>query len=400
VILAIDDLHAVDGASRNAFCDVIAEPPLAALLIVATHAPGFEPEWGGSVRTLIGLPTETAAALRKGSHGTDRRTSAPPGDAGFGLPGDRSNGVAAEAEERTVPPLYIDQLVRYSMEGGSDPPARMADLVAARIERLPQDARRTLQALAVIGDAADAATLRRLLPDIQGFDGLLATLAAAGMIEDRSADRGAGLAPSRGTGFVSPGIRTTHPLLRDVTLATIPAGVRRDLHAKAAFDDAGDPLALPLEVQAIHAYHAQNALEALMLLEQVADRAAARGDTAGSVLALRRGLDLSRREIFRGELDDPMRAVLIFSRKLGEALARAGDLTDADGVLREALDLAGPGGPDRAIVLGALAFVARERERASEASVYLREALDIARQTSENDLMQSLDKMRREWLAR
>ncbi len=66
-----------------------------------------------------------------------------------------------------------------------------------------------------------------------------------------------------------------------------------------------------------------------MLLEQVADRAAARGDQHGCVLALRRGLDLARREIFRGELDDPMRAVLIFCRKLGEALARSGDLTDA-----------------------------------------------------------------------
>jgi serine/threonine-protein kinase len=51
-------------------------------------------------------------------------------------------------------------------------------------------------------------------------------------------------------------------------------------------------------------------------------------------------------------------------------------------------------------VLGSLAFVARERERATEASVYLREALDIARQSAENELAQSLDRMRREWLAR
>lgn len=405
VILAIDDLHAVDGASRNAFSDVIAEPPLAALLIVATHAPGFEPAWGGCIRTLVGLPTETAASLLKGkgSINTDLHAANAKGASGLGLPGGGPpDGAGAEAGAKTVPPLYIDQLVRYSMEGGSDPPARMADLVAARIERLPQDARRTLQALAVLGDAADTATLRRLLPDIASFDELIATLAAAGMIEERPApSAGRGAVSARGARVAgSSGIRTTHPLLRDVTLATIPAGVRRDLHAKAPFDDAGDPLGVPLEVQAIHAYHAQNAFEALMLLEQVADRAAARGDTAGSVLALRRGLDLARREIFRGELDDPMRAVLIFSRKLGEALARAGDLTDADGVLREALDLAGPGGPDRAIVLGSLAFVSRERERASEASVFLREAIDIARQGSEAELIQSLDRMRREWLAR
>jgi hypothetical protein len=344
---------------------VIAEPPLAGLLIVATHVPGFDPQWTGRERWLGGLPTAAAASLVKGA-----------------APITPSGGVSA-VESNTVPPLYIDQLIRFNIEGGSDPPARMADLIALRIERLPIEARRTLQALSVVGDAADRAGLRCLLPDVQSFDELITTLAVAGLVEER---------PS--------GIGTTHPLFRDVTLATIPAAVRRDLHAKAPFDPQGDPLPLPLEVQALHAYHSQNSFEALMLLEQVADRAAARGDDQGAILALRRGLDLARREIFRGELDDPMRAVLIFSRKLGEALARAGDLTDADGVLREALDLAGPSGKDRALVLGALAFVARERDRTGEATVYLREALELAKQSAANDLVQSLETMRREWMLR
>ncbi|MCK6591195.1 MAG: protein kinase, partial [Polyangiaceae bacterium] len=37
IILAIDDLQAVDGASKNAFTDVIAEPPLVPILVVAAH---------------------------------------------------------------------------------------------------------------------------------------------------------------------------------------------------------------------------------------------------------------------------------------------------------------------------------------------------------------------------
>ena len=82
-----------------------------------------------------------------------------------------------------------------------------------------------------------------------------------------------------------------------------------------------------------------------------------------------------------------MRAVLIFSRKLGESLAAAGDLTDADGVLREALDLAGPSGSDRARVLGALAHVAHERDRTGEAHGYLREALELAEQSADVDLV-------------
>ncbi len=391
VILAIDDLHAVDGSSRAAFADVIAEPPLAAMLIVATHTPGFEPDWRGLEHPLQGLPTAIAASLVKGvavvdSRGPLGRSSSPRPRQGSAsrLPlATKSSADHETAIVPTVPPLYIDQLIRFNIEGGSDAPARMADLIALRIERLPIDARRTLQALAVLGDAADQSSLRLLLPEMTGIDELLTTLAVAGLVEER---------PS--------GISTTHPLVRDVTLAAIPAAVRRELHGKAPLDIAGDPLPLPVEVRALHAYHAQSSFEALMLLEQVADRSAARGDQQGCVLALRRGLDLARREIFRGELDDPMRAVLIFSRKLGEALARAGDLTDADGILREALDLAGPSGPDRALVLGSLAAVARERDRSGEATVYLREALDLAKLAASNDLVLSLESMRRDWTHR
>ena len=91
--------------------------------------------------------------------------------------------------------------------------------------------------------------------------------------------------------------------------------------------------------------------------------------------------------------------MLIFSRKLGEALANAGDLPDAEGVLREALDLAGPSSKDRAMVLGSLAFVARERDRGADATAFLREALDLAKQSAANELVSTLEGMRREWLA-
>src|SRR5262249_30437047 len=185
---------------------------------------GCDPGWQGLSRALLGLPTAIAASLVKGV-----TPIVPP------------SPVIASA----VPPLYIDQLIRFNIEGGSDPPPRMADLIALRIERLPIDARRTLQALAVIGDAADHPQIRCLLPEVRSFEELLTTLAVAGLVEET-------------VGV----IRTTHPLVRDVTLATIPAAVRRELHAKATLNAEGDPLPLPLEVQALHAYHAQNSFEA------------------------------------------------------------------------------------------------------------------------------------------
>jgi serine/threonine-protein kinase len=181
--------------------------------------------------------------------------------------------------------------------------------------------------------------------------------------------------------------------VRDVVLATIPAAVRRGLHATCA--EIGEDRGMPLEARALHEYNAQRTFQALILLEQVATRAGNRGDLGGSISSLRRGLDLARRELFRGELDDPMRAVLIFARKLGESLTAAGHFTDAEGVLREALDMAGPSGSDRARVLGALAQVSAIRDRNDEAHRYLLEALELAFASGAHELLHSLEDLKK-----
>jgi serine/threonine-protein kinase len=362
MLLVIDDLHAIDGPSRNAFADILNEPPLASLLLVATHPPHFHAEWPGEVRVLAGLPTHVAAALTRGTQPSS----------------------ATSTSEPTIPPLYVEQLIRFTMEGRRDPPPRLADLIALRIEHLRPEARRLLQAIAVVGSEATESTLRRVLGDQGALGSARDALVAAGMI----------LAPEPAPSQAL--YSTSHPLIRDVTLATIPAAVRRRLHANAA----ANADTLPLEARALHAYYAEDSFEALMLLEQVADRAGTQGDQAGSVLALRRGLDLSRRELFRGELDDPERAVLIFSRKLGDALTSSGALTDAEGVLREALDLAGPRGRERAHLLGSLARVAEKRKRTKEASDHLREALSLAKQAHASDVVDSLERMRTQWQLR
>jgi serine/threonine-protein kinase len=359
VVLAVDDLQAIDGASRNAFADTVAEPALVPTLFVAAHTPDFNPDWpSGSAapRILAGLPAAVVTKLIASTGAT----SAPSLSGGRG-----------------IAPLYVDQLLRLMREHGTGAPARLADIIALRVERLPAAARRVLQAIAVVGDNATSAMLFPLLPPDTHLEGALEILKAGGMVDDA----GAG------------GARTSHPLLREVVLATIPAAVRKELHQQAA--EAGEGRGAPIEVRALHELHAQNAFEALILLERVSGQCAARGDLAGNIMALRRGLELARRELFRGELDDPMRAVLIFSRKLGEALAVAGAYTDAEGVLREALDMAGPSGQDRARVLGALAHVAHGRDRRHEAQAYLREALDLANRSSAHELVSSLEDLKR-----
>jgi len=233
-----------------------------------------------------------------------------------------------------------------------------------------------LQAASVWGDDADDAALTRMIGDNVDLVEALGMLRRAGMIA-----------------LSEEGIRTSHPLVREVVLAMIPAAVRRELHAAAAV--LCDDRDLPIEVRAMHETWGGTAFQALLLLERVSTMAGARGDYQGAVTAVRRGLELARRELFRGELDDPMRAVLIFSRKLGEALMRSGQLNDAEGVLREALDIAEPTGVDRAALLGALAHVAHDRDHRQEARDYLREAIEVASRTGAHELITSLETLKR-----
>jgi len=363
VVLGLDDLHRLDFLSRTAFADVIGEPRTQAVLVVATHTPGFDPGWSSeaSARLIAGLPFGAVTGMLR-SHPAGER-------------------VRLDDSARGYLPLYLEQVLRYTMEGGSDPPHRLADLIALRVDTLAPNARRALQALAIIGDGARTPTLAELLKDEEGLEPALDDLARAGMIE-------------RGDNGTSA---TSHPLLRDIVLAGIPAAVRRELHARAII--VGEELHTPLEARAQHAYHAHDSFEALFLLEQVADRAAIRGDSDTEVLALRRGLEMARAEISRGELDDPLRAVLIFSRKLGASLARGANYADAEGVLREALDLAGPSGADRARVLRELAQVAHGRQREKEAVGYIDQAIDLARQLGAEDLVASFSDTRNKWVA-
>ena len=359
VIVAVDDLHAIDGASRTAFADAVGEPPLVPSVLVVTYPPGHDPGWPASIasaRVLMGLAPGLVSRLLAG-------TSRPSSSIGG----------------RGIAPLYVDQLLRFSREQGGRAPTRLADLIALRVERLPPDARRVLQAIAVYGDNATESVVHKMVTEGTNLDEATNTLLEAGMI-----------ARARGNGG---GFRSAHPLIRDVVLATIPAAVRRGLHGRCA--EIGEESGMPLEARALHEYSAQNTFQALILLEQVASRATTRGDLGGSISALRRGLDLARRELFRGELDDPMRAVLIFARKLGEALTTAGQFTDAEGVLREALDMAGPSGSDRARVLGALAQVSAIRDRNDEAHRYLLEALELAFASGAHELLHSLEDLKK-----
>lgn len=266
---------------------------------------------------------------------------------------------------RFMLPLYLEQIEALGANGGEVAPPRLADAVAQRIDRLDAEARRLLQAIAVLGDRCSLEQLHGMEDDEH--------VTAIERLHDHQLVRVTGSEAE-----------IAHPFVRELVHASIPAEARRMLHrrALALATDAG----APLEVRAEHAFRGDEPMGALMLLERMGDHSRRRGDAATAVLAYRRALDLARREVL--ESGDPMLegAILTFSRKLGEALERSGDVVGADGVLREVVDLAGPASAERALMLLALGRVAARRGRHREAVRQLGLALELAGQREDASL--------------
>ncbi len=365
VVLLIDDVDLVDGASRNAFADLLASPTEMPALLIGASNPGSEPEWPTAGRLVLdGIPCDVGSELLRTHTTPTSRSSAP--------------SLAARGPKR-VSPLHVFELVRFRQEGGKAAPEAVLDLIALRIQRLGSPARQTLQALAVLGDEARASEVAALLPDVTDVDSELLALRRRGMVH---LDRGAH--------------RVAHPLVREVALSSIPRATRQQLHSLAR-RGAEDAATLPREAQALHAVRAGDSFDALMLLERLAEEAGARGDADGRVHALRLAVGVAVDELSRGNLDEPETALLLFSGKLGDALCHAGRSHEAVGVLREALGAAPPNAIERARLLASLARASRQEGELETSRRHLDEALRLSCTQSGSVLFESLVALRQSW---
>lgn len=263
--------------------------------------------------------------------------------------------------EKLYLPLYVEQLrgLGLSVGGSETLPPRLADVVAQRLQRLDMSARLLVQCASVLGNRCSKA----LLAAVAGEE----KMNALQMLAERRL-----LAVNNGQ------VEMIHPFVRDLVEAFIPAQARKELHARTLQLISSGQEETPLEVRAYHAYHSGEAFNALMMLEQMGNLAAGRGDTETAVFSYQRGLELARRELLETGDTTLDTAIATFSRKLGSALARRGDVTGADGVLREALELTEPVSMERVRMLIVLGEVVAARKRYRDAYRLLGQALDIA----------------------
>ena len=344
IVLLVDDLARCDHLSQQVLASVANELPTTSLVLVSVG--GTRDGASAVAREILlhGLDEAQAQAFLAGETNAPE-PSAPPAPAAHG--------------RRRFLPLYLENLQSLGEGVQQDDetlPPRLADAMMQRVDRLSVAARRLLQTASVLGTSTPVDVLRQVgdIQDLSPVDELV----------ERS------LVSFEGTRLV-----IANPFLAELVEASIPASARRSLHQKAM--QAMQERSAPIEVVAEHAYRAGEPMRSLMVLERMGDLSLRRGDPYASVLAYRRAHELARRETL--ETGDTVMdsAILTFSRKLGEALAAAGDLAGADGVLREAMDLTAPVSDDRAKMYLALGRLAVRRHRNRDAMRHFGLALEL-----------------------
>ena len=348
--MVLDDLHWAQGTFLD-LVEHVAElartAPIVLLCLARPELLDDRPGWGGgrlNATTILLEPLGPAEASELVDHLAGAARLAP------GL----AQRIAAATEGN---PLFAEELLAELADRGvlgspADEPAELPvpptihALLAARLERLPDDERAVLVGAAVEGTAFHAGGARALAPEALAdhVERLLTSLVRRDLIR-----------PDRPSLAGEEAFRFRHALIRDAAYRSLPKEARADLHERFAAWLAGGAGARLPEFDEIAGYHLEQACRLRADVgppdahaAALAGRAAAHLEAAG-----RRALGRSDRAAAIGLLErsaalrpdgDPGRARVLAD--LGAELIVAGRLPEAGTVLGQAIG-GGRGGRER-----------------------------------------------------
>ena len=276
-ILVIEDLHWIDSASELFLAALVDSVPAARAMLVFTYR---------------GIPNPAAVALiyphRPRAAGGRRQRPMAAVFATDTLPAELRALVATKAEGN---PFYVEELVKSLEESGalrrangrldlarpvtaSDIPSTIQDVIAARIDRLAEAPKRTLQLASVIGREFTRRLVDRLAEIRERTEDYLRELTALELIHERRR-------------FPELAYMFEHALTQDVTYASLLVQRRKELHGLSGGHEElyADRLAEHFEMLAHHFSHAEDWDRALDYLLKAAEKAT-------QAFGLRQALDL------------------------------------------------------------------------------------------------------------
>lgn len=278
-------------------------------------------------------------------------------------------------------PAAVEQLAGWIRlgHGTANVPSLLVDLVSIRVNRLPAEARRVLQAVAIHGSVAPRALVESTI---------------------ESAERKA-LLESTWTGLLVVGLETlTIPadLVAQVITACTPADVRRNLHRRAlrAYGAEG-----PAGIRGHHAQESGDAAQAYVLYIQAGNDAVRRFDDPGAAVWYGRAVARAR-AMHAVAQEGALGRLAGASVLLAEVLRQSGEFGLATGICEEA-QLFGPNDRQRAMIHRTLGVIANSADDAKRATECLELAIGDALRAGDReflcqcylDLMSALDKQDR-----
>ncbi len=269
-VMVFEDIHWTDKATEDYLALVADSLPAGPILLVLTYRTGYSPPFGRrSYQTRI-----APGALSPG----DTVMMARAMLAAERLPDGLQALIARKAEGN---PFFVEELVKSLREAGSIRPGddgwvltqglddlvvpdTIQDIIAARIDRLPEGPKRALQAASVIGRRFSRRPLDRIIGPGTETATLLRDLVALELIHETRI-------------FPESEYTFKHALTQEVAYGSLLGQRRRELHRQIATtieDLYGDRLAEHYEVLAHHFEKAEVWDKALEYVMRAADKAA------------------------------------------------------------------------------------------------------------------------------
>jgi tetratricopeptide (TPR) repeat protein len=322
LVLAVENLHWSDPTSDEWLASLVERLGDTPVLLVVTYRPGYQPPWlGRAVATQIALPrlslADSLAVLQS-----------VPQAAQLAAPVQQA--IVAKAAGN---PFFVEELtwaaVAHGTHAGSLPlPDTIEAVLAARLDRLPPEAKRLVQIAAVMGPEVPVPLLHRLagLPEDALQRGLAHLQAAEFLYETQL--------------FPEPVYAFKHALTREVAYASLLHERRRILHAQiveALEMLAGDRLDEQVERLAQHAFRGEVWDKAVAYYQQAGAKAHARAAWHEAVTCCEQALTALTH---LPEISDRTVLAIDLRRSLGRALELLGEYDRARTHLKEAESLA------------------------------------------------------------
>jgi class 3 adenylate cyclase/tetratricopeptide (TPR) repeat protein len=226
LLLVLEDLHWIDGATQALLDSLVESLPAARLLLIVNYRPEYQHSWAGKTYyrqlRLDPLPRETAEGMLNMLLGEDAGLTPLKRllvDRTHGNPFFLEETVRSLAESRALAGVPGDYRLAAALPA-IHIPATVQAVLAARIDRLPDDDKRLLQLASVVGKDVSFPVLRAIadVPEEHLHGGLARLQAAEFLYETR-------LLPH-------PEYTFRHALTLEVAYGTLLHERRRELHAR------------------------------------------------------------------------------------------------------------------------------------------------------------------------